>query len=42
VQIYTGLVYEGPGIARNIVERLREQLAATGLRSLGEAVGIAH
>lgn len=42
VQVYTGLVYEGPCIARNIVEGLREQLAATGLRSLGEAVGIAH
>jgi dihydroorotate dehydrogenase len=39
VQIYTGLVYEGPGIIRGIVSGLRRRLAARGLSSLTEAVG---
>jgi len=39
VQLYTGLVYQGPGIAREIVTGLREQLAETGLTDLGQAVG---
>ena len=35
VQVYTGLVYEGPGIARDIVEGLRMRLVETdGVRSL--------
>jgi dihydroorotate dehydrogenase len=42
VQIYTGLVYEGPGIARAIVSGLRERLDRAGLRNIGEAVGIDH
>jgi dihydroorotate dehydrogenase len=40
VQVYTGLVYEGPGIARDITEGLRQLLSANGLRSLSEAVGL--
>jgi dihydroorotate dehydrogenase len=39
VQIYTGLVYEGPGLAREIVAGLRARLAAEGLRELRDAVG---
>ncbi|HEX4646432.1 MAG TPA: quinone-dependent dihydroorotate dehydrogenase [Verrucomicrobiae bacterium] len=39
VQIYTGLVYEGPGVAREIVAGLRARLAAEGMRELREAVG---
>ena len=39
VQIYTGLVYEGPGLAREIVAGLRARLAAEGMRELREAVG---
>lgn len=42
VQIYTGLVYEGPGVVKEIVNGLREKLSEAGLRSVGEAVGIAH
>ncbi len=42
VQIYTGLVYEGPGVVKEIVNGLREKVAAVGLRSIGEAVGTAH
>jgi dihydroorotate dehydrogenase len=40
VQVYTGMVYEGPGIAREIVEGLRDLLAESGLKDLKEAVGI--
>jgi dihydroorotate dehydrogenase len=40
VQIYTGLVYEGPGIVRAIVEGLRDKLAEAGMRDISEAVGI--
>ena len=41
VQIYTGLVYEGPGVARRIVAGLRSRLAAGGYPNLLAAVGIA-
>jgi dihydroorotate dehydrogenase len=40
VQIYTGLVYEGPGIARNVVSGLLELLEKNGLRDVRQAVGI--
>lgn len=40
VQIYTGLVYEGPAITRAIVTGLHERLAERGLRGIKEAVGI--
>ncbi len=39
VQIYTGFIYEGPGIARNINEGLRRLVSAAGFVSLDEAVG---
>ena len=41
VQIYTGLVYEGPGIAQAIVRGLHQELQRAGLKSLTHAVGIA-
>ena len=34
------MVYEGPGIAREITEGLRELLAESGLKELKDAVGI--
>jgi len=40
VQVYTGLVYMGPSIAREIVRGLRRRLADAGLRELREAVGM--
>ncbi|MSU64181.1 MAG: quinone-dependent dihydroorotate dehydrogenase [Pedosphaera sp.] len=40
VQIYSGLVYEGPGIVKKIVRNLGEQLRKHGLSQLSEAVGI--
>lgn len=39
IQVYTGLVFEGPGLARSIVRGLRQKLAHHGLKSLSEAVG---
>ncbi|MFO1488921.1 MAG: quinone-dependent dihydroorotate dehydrogenase [Verrucomicrobiota bacterium] len=39
VQVYTGLVYEGPGINRTIVSGLLARLEAAGFSSLREAVG---
>jgi dihydroorotate dehydrogenase len=42
VQCYTGLVYEGPGLARKIVTGLREKLKRTGMKNLQTAVGSAN
>ena len=39
VQVYTGMVYEGPGLARQIVTGLRERLATGGFKELSQAVG---
>ena len=40
VQVYTGLVYEGPTIAKNIVAGLQRKLTERGLKNLRDAVGI--
>jgi dihydroorotate dehydrogenase len=40
VQIYTGMVYEGPGMAKNIVNGLRAKLNEHGLKEISQAVGI--
>jgi len=42
VQVYTGLVYEGPGLVREIVKGLRQRLAAEGLSTIGQLVGREH
>jgi dihydroorotate dehydrogenase len=42
LQIYTGLVYEGPGIARKIVAGLVQRLEIAGMKSLQESVGSAN
>jgi dihydroorotate dehydrogenase len=39
VQLYTGMIYEGPGLAKAIVRGLHERLRSCGFRSLQEAVG---
>ncbi|SDL87837.1 dihydroorotate oxidase A [Halogranum gelatinilyticum] len=39
VQLYTGLVYEGPGLARDINEGLVELLERDGFDSVDDAVG---
>lgn len=42
VQIYTALVYQGPGLVRKINQGLCHLLDQIGLPSIGEAVGIGH
>ncbi|MBC8029187.1 MAG: quinone-dependent dihydroorotate dehydrogenase [Pyrinomonadaceae bacterium] len=39
IQIYTGFIYEGPSIARNVNEGLRRIISREGFVSLDEAVG---
>jgi dihydroorotate dehydrogenase len=39
VQVYTGFVYEGPGLVKRINEDLLLLMDQAGIRSLGEAVG---
>jgi len=39
VQLYTAMVYEGPGIARRIAKGLAERLKREGFANIAEAVG---
>jgi dihydroorotate dehydrogenase len=39
VQLYSAMVYEGPGIARRIANGLAERLKQAGMATLAEAVG---
>ncbi len=39
IQLYTAMVYEGPGIARRIGRGLAQHLQREGFASIGEAVG---
>jgi dihydroorotate dehydrogenase len=40
LQIYTGMVYEGPTLARRLVIGLNEKLRENGMQHLAEAVGM--
>ena len=40
LQLYTGLVFEGPGIAKSIVTGLKKRVKKAGFTSISEAVGI--
>jgi dihydroorotate dehydrogenase len=42
VQVYTGLVYGGPGFVRSLNDGLARLLARDGFRSLADAVGADH
>ena len=42
VQVYTGMVYEGPGIAKKIIAGLQVRMEIAGLKQLSQAVGLAH
>jgi dihydroorotate dehydrogenase len=41
IQLYTGLVYEGPGVARSIVTGLLRLLEQSAMKTLPQAVGTA-
>tara|TARA_B100000686_G_scaffold353383_1_gene458776 strand:- start:115 stop:1116 length:1002 start_codon:yes stop_codon:yes gene_type:complete len=40
IQLYTGLVFEGPGIARSIITGLNKRVKQAGFGNISEAVGI--
>jgi dihydroorotate dehydrogenase len=40
VQLYTALVYEGPGVVRRVTAELAELVSRDGLSGVGEAVGV--
>jgi dihydroorotate dehydrogenase len=42
VQLYTALIYQGPGLVGRLKRELAAYLRADGFRSLGEAVGADH
>jgi dihydroorotate dehydrogenase len=39
VQVYTGWIYEGPGMVQRILRGVVEKMAATGIKEMGEAIG---
>ena len=39
IQIYSAMVYEGPGLVRRIVQGLPQRVSAEGMSSIAEAVG---
>ena len=39
IQIYTSLVYRGPGVVKEIVRGLFERMEEEGFREIGQAVG---
>jgi dihydroorotate dehydrogenase len=39
VQVYTGLIYEGPGLAKRIVNGLLKRLEQAGMTNLQQAIG---
>jgi dihydroorotate dehydrogenase len=39
LQVYTGLVYEGPAMVGRLVRGLRDRLAQAGGKELADAVG---
>jgi dihydroorotate dehydrogenase len=42
VQLYTGFIYQGPRVAREICLGVRERMRHEGFASLHQAVGSAH
>jgi dihydroorotate dehydrogenase len=42
LQIYTGMVYEGPGLAKKIVSGLHQRLEKSGMKNLQAAIGSAN
>jgi dihydroorotate dehydrogenase len=42
LQVYTGWIYQGPGMAKQVMAGLLQNLEAQGLKHISEAVGMAH
>ena len=39
IQLYSAMIYEGPGVARRIAHGLAQRLAREGFANIAEAVG---
>ena len=39
MQVYTALIYQGPGLVRRINEEILELMERDGVRGIGEVVG---
>ena len=39
IQVYSGMVYEGPSMARSIIEGIRDQMELHGFNSIQDIVG---
>ncbi|NER04012.1 MAG: quinone-dependent dihydroorotate dehydrogenase [Okeania sp. SIO3C4] len=42
IQVYTGWVYQGPAMVKQILQGLLQKLDERGLNSISEAIGLAH
>lgn len=42
LQVYTGWIYEGPGMVRRVLQGLTQKLDEQGLESIEQAVGLDH
>ena len=42
VQVYTGLVYKGPGLAKEIVKGVGRRMEKEGVKTVAEAIGSAN
>ena len=42
VQLYTGLIYKGPGLIQTIKKDIAERLTRDGFKNLSEAIGLEH
>lgn len=40
IQVYTGWIYEGPGMVQRVLKGLVQKLEAHGLQNIGEAIGL--
>ena len=39
IQVYSGMVYEGPGVARSIIQGIRDQMERHGFNSIQDVIG---
>jgi dihydroorotate dehydrogenase len=42
IQVYTGWIYEGPGMVKRVLKGLLQKLEQHGLNSIADAVGLEH
>ena len=42
IQLYSGLVFNGPGVTSNIVRGLKKKVSENGFSGITEAIGYAH